>query len=162
MASPRSRAYGRRMLSDAMRSSGSRLLRASAVATVALLWACGGGGGSGDTSTPDQSAADQPTTTTPSSTVANSTIEGRITFSGDVPTMPPVAMTSEATCAAVHEDDPHLSEAWVVGADSGVANVIVQIKGSIPNHDSPVPSDPVVMDQKGCVYAPHAAVLRVG
>ena len=151
------RAYGRAMLSQ---FTGYRFLRASAVAGVALLWACGGGGSDGDA--PSGEAPSQPDTTRPTSTVANSTIAGRITFSGAAPTARPISMASEATCAAVHEDDPQLAEAWVIGADGGVANAIVQIKGTIPSHDSPVPAEPVVMDQKGCVYAPHAEVLRVG
>src|SRR3989338_6299945 len=43
-----------------------------------------------------------------------------------------------------------------------MANVFIQVKGGLPNKAYPAPQDAVVLDQKGCTYAPHVFAVMVG
>jgi plastocyanin len=73
-----------------------------------------------------------------------------------------VSMVSEQVCNAANQDSPTRNQAWVFGPDNGVANVLVQIKSNIPTSSDPIPGEPVVFDQAGCVYTPHVFGLRTG
>jgi plastocyanin len=49
----------------------------------------------------------------------------------------------------------------VIAADDGsLANVFVELVGNIP--DTPVPAEPVTIDQRGCVYRPRVIGIRLG
>ena len=50
----------------------------------------------------------------------------------------------------------------VVGEGGGIQNVFVYVKDGLGNLRFPVPSAPVVLDQKGCRYAPHVGGAQVG
>jgi len=53
-----------------------------------------------------------------------------------------------------------LQEAIVVGPDSGLANVFVRLRGSFPV--TAVPTAPVEIDQRGCLYNPRVVGVRIG
>lgn len=90
------------------------------------------------------------------------TFKGRVVVSGSPPSLPPLlaqgAPTKDAVCAQNAVPD----ESIVAGPGGGLANVFIYLKkvpgGEIP----PPPTDPVVLDQKGCRFVPHAAIVRVG
>ncbi|TWT57313.1 hypothetical protein KOR42_06730 [Thalassoglobus neptunius] len=89
------------------------------------------------------------------------TLSGRITVSGSIPTLAPLlaqgAATKDAICSA--EAVPNQT---VVGSDGGLGNVFVYLR-RVPNVDVPAPKEePVVFDQKGCVFVPHAQVVQTG
>jgi len=48
----------------------------------------------------------------------------------------------------------------MVTADGSVANVFVRLDGTFPT--TAVPTDPVVIDQRACVYRPRVIGMRVG
>jgi plastocyanin len=49
----------------------------------------------------------------------------------------------------------------VIGApDGGLANAFVELIGDFP--DTPVPAEPVSVDQRGCIYRPRVVGLRAG
>ncbi len=50
----------------------------------------------------------------------------------------------------------------VVGADGALANVVVYVKGAaLQKYRYPTPTQPVELDQRGCMYEPHVIGLMV-
>jgi len=90
-------------------------------------------------------------------------IKGRVTYSG--PDLPRKNYfdrinTAEPVCGPVHTDKNILSEDAVWDKESGaLGNCIVWLKGV--SNSVKAPSDPVVLDQKGCVYKPHVFGIQV-
>ena len=70
-------------------------------------------------------------------------------------------MDADPGCAKKH-DGPVNSEALVLGEDNALANVFVWVKSGVPRGAWPVPSQPLVLDQRGCQYSPHVSGLMVG
>ena len=95
----------------------------------------------------------------PSVASAESKVSGKVSFEGTPPKRRKIRMDADPVCAASH-DDAVLGEEVVVGDDGGLQNVFVyvpDVKG-----DFPPPSDPAVIDQKGCHYEPHVVGVQVG
>jgi plastocyanin len=89
------------------------------------------------------------------------TIAGKAIFSGEKPKRMPISMDAVPNCARQHEK-PMLSEEAIVGAGGALANVLVYVKSGLPAGNWPVPSTPVDLDQKGCMYSPHVLGLMAG
>ncbi|HEX4424268.1 MAG TPA: hypothetical protein VH079_02640 [Terriglobales bacterium] len=61
------------------------------------------------------------------------------------------------------KDKPITGERVVVGADGGLANVVVYIsQGLSASEAAVVPSEAVTITQKGCQYLPHVIVANPG
>ncbi len=88
------------------------------------------------------------------------TITGTINFEGAVPTLRTLTMNADAMCEMKHTE-PVKSEALVLGEGNTMANVFVRVVSGLTNKDYPVPEEPVVLDQNGCVYKPHVLGIRV-
>ena len=89
------------------------------------------------------------------------TIVGKISVNGSIPSLSPLlaqgATTKDSICAA--EAVPNQT---VVGAGGGLGNVFIYLK-KVPNVDVPEPpQDPLLIDQKGCVFIPHTLVVQTG
>jgi hypothetical protein len=69
-------------------------------------------------------------------------------------------MRVDPGCAALTRGRQVIQEQAMVAADGSVANVFVRLEGTFP--PAPVPSAPVVIDQRSCLYAPRVAGIRVG
>ena len=155
------------------------------VATVLFgLWGCGNSESDRETPispslTGSQVEQAEPTNTAetpkPSQTTANSasgstvevgTFSGVITYDGPMPELPLLVRKDDmkakdhAVCAA--HDVPDESLLVNSAAGHGVANVFVYLRKAPNGTKSPVPDGPVVMDQKGCTFLPHAMLVRVG
>lgn len=87
-------------------------------------------------------------------------VTGTVTYNGKVPSLKPLAMDADPGCAAKHTS-PVPSEVLVLGAGNTMANVMVRVKNP-PAGTHPTPTQPVVIDQKGCQYHPHVLGIRVG
>ena len=57
--------------------------------------------------------------------------------------------------------EPVRSEALVLGEGNALANVFVRVVSGLTEKVYPVPEEPVVLDQSGCVYLPHVLGIRV-
>jgi len=102
--------------------------------------------------------ASAPQSKTASIDTANSgSISGAIAFKGTTPKMPAIDMSSDPGCP----QSPQPSGAIVVN-DGKLANVFVYIKDGLPQGEAAAPSEPVVLDQKGCRYIPHMMGIMVG
>lgn len=96
---------------------------------------------------------------TPAMASAQGKISGKATFSGTPPAPTKLKMDADPVCAQAHPDGA-LSEEIVVGDGGGLQNVFVYVKEV--QGDFPPKSDPVVIDQKGCLYTPRVVGLQVG
>lgn len=96
-----------------------------------------------------------------SSTAADAgSITGKIIYDDKVPNLRPINMDADPACASKH-DSPVYPEILVLSSDKGLANVFVQVKNA-PGGNHSVPSTPVVIDQKGCLYEPHVVGVIAG
>ena len=79
-----------------------------------------------------------------------STIKGRVALSGNTPGNVVIRTRVDPMCAKINAGKRVIKEAVVTSADGGLANVFLRVQGSLP--PGPAPSEPVVVDQRGCVY----------
>jgi len=94
--------------------------------------------------------------------VVASSVTGTVTFTGTPPALKPLAMDADPVCAKKHPS-PVPSELLVLGTGGTMANVIVFVsKGLAAGKTWPAPTTPVVLDQNGCQYKPHAQGIMVG
>jgi len=84
-------------------------------------------------------------------------VTGTVTLIGTPPAAQTVKTASDPNCTATVK-----TEEVVVGADGALQNVFVYVKDGLGNLVFPVPSEPVVLAQKDCMYRPHVVGLQVG
>lgn len=98
----------------------------------------------------------------PGAAFAASTITGTIVFAGKAPTLKPLAMDADPACAKKHPK-PVLAEMLVLGGGNTMGNVIVWVSKGLPAGKTyAAPKTPVTLDQRGCIYVPHAMGIMVG
>ncbi len=100
--------------------------------------------------------------TSPTKTPTGVAVTGSVTFSGNAPTAQAIDMSSEAFCRDARRNSPAVRRTVRVGTQSGLADVIVQIRGVAAHLSRPVPTEPIVLDQQACLYDPAVLALRVG
>lgn len=93
--------------------------------------------------------------------LGTATVTGVVRLAGAPPRRREVQMTADSKCTAQHTA-PVMDETVIVGADGALANVFVSVKKGLESWKFPVPSEPVALDQKACLYAPHVLGVRVG
>jgi plastocyanin len=94
-------------------------------------------------------------------------VSGRVLFDGaKVPVRTKFSIASKAECVKLHEGVSDLEDETVIVDDNGgtltVRNIFVYVKSGLEKYRFDVPSEPVVLDQKGCVYTPHVFGLMAG
>lgn len=138
------------------------------VTAISFLIGCGGS----DKPTerrkpiPKRPSTSASTIRTATASTGTASIIGKITFEGKAPKKWTKSlaeeMAVESACIAGHSDDP-VSDSIVLGNDKQLANVFVHITKGIPNNAKyAIPSAPVVIDQKGCMYRPHVVGAMAG
>lgn len=146
------------------------------LAAVALgLSGCGGGATAMPTvrylpSRPEAAATEPGATsesTTPETTTASSgsgtgTLKGRVVYQGAFQPLPPLY----AKGAAPKDTDVCGAEAIpdesVIVNEGGLANVFIYLPRAPGGTSAAAPSEPVIFDQKFCVFKPHALIVRAG
>ena len=88
------------------------------------------------------------------------TIKGHIRLSGKLPGNPVIRMGKDPMCAQMNRGTQVVQETVVASADGSLANVFVELQGKFPQ--TPVPAEPVTIDQRSCVYRPRVVGARVG
>jgi plastocyanin len=111
------------------------------------------------------SGSDKSTAAAPAAPVTNpvdpataGSVTGKITFMGTAPAQEPIKMSSDPRCM----NPDAKTEAVMVGAGGSLQNVFVYVKDGLGNLKFPVPTTPLVLDQKGCQYRPHVFGVQVG
>ncbi len=89
-------------------------------------------------------------------------ITGTVKLDGTAPHMKGIDMAKDPYCSKAHASDPGHLETYVVGADGGMANVVVYIsEGLTGSAASEASATEPVFDQKNCMYTPHVLALAV-
>jgi hypothetical protein len=144
-----------------------------ALLLVSLLFAAGCGGGASATTTvtylpskPAEAAATgEPGTGAASGTETVAaggigSIKGKIVYQGEAVSLPPkypkgAAPKDPAVCGVEAVPDE-----TVIVNNGGLANVFVYLGKAPAGAVPPASTDPVIFDQKYCVFKPHALVVR--
>ncbi len=91
-------------------------------------------------------------------------ISGVVILTGTAPNLAPIIsagadVKDKEVCAASDLPDERL----LIGEENGVANVFIFMpKAPKGGKDLPVTTDPIIFDQKGCRFIPHALVVPTG
>jgi len=88
-------------------------------------------------------------------------VTGTVKLDGTAPHQKGIDMSKEPSCAAIHKDKPVTTENVVVGANNGLANVVVYISEGLTGNEA-ASSTTLTWDQKGCQYIPHVMALDAG
>ncbi len=87
-------------------------------------------------------------------------VTGVVKYSGEVPKLPPIDVSSDPACAAMHKDNPPVNEVLVLGEGQTMGNILVRVTKGLPDKEYPAPSEPVILTQEGCQYKPRVFVLH--
>lgn len=95
-----------------------------------------------------------------SASAQTGTIKGIVRLAGAPSGNPVIRMGVDPKCAQMNAGNKIIQE--VVSADEKgkLANVFVRLQGNFA--PTPVPQQPVVIDQRGCVYTPRVVGMRAG
>ncbi len=86
-------------------------------------------------------------------------ISGTVTLKGTpAPEKEITQVKEDANCGPLHKE-PVKTRFYVTGANNGLADVYVTLKGPIAKSDAAAPA-PAVLDQKGCEYLPYVFALQ--
>jgi plastocyanin len=70
-------------------------------------------------------------------------------------------MQADPVCASKHTEKV-LSEAVLVNENNTLANVFVYVSKGLEGKTFDIPAEPVVLDQKGCLYSPRVLGVMAG
>ncbi|HEV2961398.1 MAG TPA: DUF2012 domain-containing protein [Candidatus Angelobacter sp.] len=108
-----------------------------------------------------ETAATTPTPASPAAPPVDKSTAGAITgtvvFKGSAGKFKTIDMTQDPSCPI----EPQTPDVLVVN-NGKLANVFVYVKDGLGQFTFSPPSGPVVLDQKGCRYAPHVLGLMAG
>lgn len=88
-------------------------------------------------------------------------ITGTVKYAGELPKFKAIKMDADPICLT-HHTGPVYPQSLVLGEGNTMGDVFVYIKKGLPQKPYPAPTEPVVLDQKGCMYSPHVTGVMVG
>lgn len=95
----------------------------------------------------------------PSPNTTGATVRGNVRFEGKVPAAKAISMAADPSCAQQHPS-PVMAQEVMVDANGELQNVIVFVSEGLGDRTFDAPSQPAVVDQKGCMYQPHVLAVR--
>lgn len=124
-----------------------------------------------DTTDPAAAADTQPEAVAPAATPAEKAVVsetgsffGKVVLDGARPDLPVLAkaddeaLKDKEVCGMADIPDDSL----MVSDSNGIANVFLYLRRAPKGYQQEPPADPVVLDQKGCVFTPHVALIQTG
>ena len=87
------------------------------------------------------------------------TLKGHVKYDGKPPKKKRLRMDADPVCGSSHSG-PVYSEKFKMAKDGSMAEALVYLKDV--SYDGGVPSEPAVLDQKGCIYMPHVFGMVAG
>jgi hypothetical protein len=93
-------------------------------------------------------------------TLSAADLTGKVVLQGTPKPERTIDMAADPRCGALH-DKPVTTRHYVVGADGGLANVLVFVKSGLADKNFPMPTEVPVLDQVGCEYMPFVMGVRV-
>ena len=112
--------------------------------------ACGGG--------EKPAPAPAPPVANPVDPATAGAVSGRVKFIGTPPPSETISMSSDPRCVNAGAK----TETVIVSGDGSLQNVFVYVKDGLGTLKFPVPTSPLVLDQKGCQYRPHVFGVQAG
>jgi plastocyanin len=89
-------------------------------------------------------------------------ITGTITLKGTAPAEREITpIKDDANCSTMYPGALPTTHFYVTDASGNLADVIVYLKG-VPSASTGASADPVIMDQKGCLYSPTILAVQTG
>ena len=95
------------------------------------------------------------------SSVFAATLTGVVKYEGEAPKFKEIKMDADPVFLT-HHNNPVYPQILLLGEDNAMGNVFVHIVSGLSGGKFPPPDQPVVLNQKGCMYDPHVLGVRVG
>jgi len=108
-------------------------------------------------SSPYAVKAGSPSPTT--STTGAASVKGVVRFEGTPPKSKLISMSADPSCAKQHPS-PVFAEEVMTDSKGDLQNVIVFVSEGLGDRTFDAPTEPVVVEQKGCMYMPHVLAVR--
>jgi hypothetical protein len=86
-------------------------------------------------------------------------LKGTVHFEGTVPKPKPINMAADPSCAKQHSAPVYLQEV-MTDSKGDLQNVIVFISQGLGDRRFDPPTQPVTVEQKGCMYVPHVLAVQ--
>ncbi len=85
-------------------------------------------------------------------------VSGTVKLDGVPPKFKAIDMSAEAACVQANPS-PVVPPIVVTGAHGALENVVVYVKSGLGSYRFDIPTTPVVLDQKGCMYEPRVLAV---
>jgi len=92
-------------------------------------------------------------------TTTGATVRGTVRFEGKVPVAKAINMAADPSCAKEHPS-PVMAQDVMTDTKGDLQNVIVFVSEGLGDKTFDAPTQPVVIQQKGCIYEPHVLAVR--
>jgi len=92
--------------------------------------------------------------------VARGSVRGHVHVIGPLPERDTIRMNADPMCTKANGGQRVLDEGVLAADDGSLANVFVELVGNLP--ETPVPAEPVSIDQRGCMYRPRVIGILAG
>jgi len=129
---------------------------------IVVAIGCGGGKPQDVAAKTGDEAAPTHATSAPASPGAtgSASIHGTVKFTGTAPAPQRIKMDADPQCLLQHKE-PVNQPTVVVNPNGTLKYVFVYVKQGLEGKTFPPSSTPVVLDQHGCMYAPHILGIQV-
>jgi plastocyanin len=91
--------------------------------------------------------------------VPRGSISGKASFIGKAPNAKRIDISEDEECVKLNKKGLY-DDSLVVNKDGSLPNVFVYIKSGAEGYVGEAPTEPVVLDQKGCQFAPRVLAVR--
>jgi plastocyanin len=91
--------------------------------------------------------------------VGGGDLKGTVRFEGEVPKPKLISMSADPSCAKQHSS-PVFAQEVMTDSKGDLQNVIVFVSEGLGDRTFNPPTQPVVVEQKGCMYMPHVLAVR--
>jgi plastocyanin len=95
----------------------------------------------------------------PTTTTGAASVKGVVKFEGTVPKSKLISMSADPSCAKQHPS-PVFADEVMTDSKGDLQNVIVFVSEGLGDRTFDAPTEPVVVEQKGCMYMPHVLAMR--
>lgn len=95
----------------------------------------------------------------PVPTTTGATVRGIVHFDGKAPVAKPISMAADPVCAKQHPT-PVMVQDIMADNKGDLQNVVVFVSEGLGDRTFDPPTQPAVVEQKGCMYQPHVMAVR--
>ena len=95
----------------------------------------------------------------PPTTAGGASVRGVVKFEGTVPKPKSISMSADPSCAKQHAS-PVFAQEVMTDAKGDLQNVVVFVSEGLGGRTFDAPTQPAVVEQKGCMYQPHVLAVR--